>query len=96
MKKVAGIIIKCTIDTQNDEAPAYSHYVVVQDSLTGKEIALTVLNCAGRAHQDPLTNKWEIGPDPHVLYNFIYLKHTKLAVIDDTQLVELVDKDRKS
>ncbi len=82
-EKMTGTIIRYKRVQQGGEPPTHSWHPIVRDGATGNELELTIVNRRESEIYNPLTKKDEIAPEFYGTYNFIYLKHTRLAVIDD-------------
>lgn len=80
---MTGTIIRYKRVQQGGEPPTHGWDAIVKDDSTGNEIQLNIINRKEREVYNPLTKKDEIAPEFYGTYNFIYLKHTKFAVIDD-------------
>jgi len=87
-EKMNGTIIRYRRVQHGGEPPTHSWHPIVRDSTTGKEIELTILNRREKEVRNPLTKKDEIAPEFYGTYNFIYLKNTKLAVIDKQSILK--------
>jgi MFS family permease len=84
-ERMTGTIIRYKRVQHGGEPPTHSWHPIVRDNTSNKEIELTIINRNENKNEvyNPLTNKDDVASELYGTYEFIYIPHTKLAVIVD-------------
>ncbi|MDR3293491.1 MAG: hypothetical protein LBT20_05255 [Clostridiales bacterium] len=85
-ERIIGTIVRYNKVEHGGEPPTHGYYTVVKDNITGKEVELSIVNRREKEIYNPLIKEEIVVQELFGTYNFIYLKHTKLAVIDDSEI----------
>jgi hypothetical protein len=87
-EKINGTILRYKRVQHGGEPPTHSWHPIVRNNSTGEEIELIIAIPKEREEYVSFTKTDENAPEFYGTYNFIYLKNTKLAVIDKLSILK--------